>query len=247
MTLSRNSKQQSRSEFAYDALREDIRLRRLAPGDRLREIEVSERLGVSRTPVREAIKKLAEEGLLERDSTNGFSVTEITIDRVLQVYAMREMLEGAAARFAAEQASQLEIQSLRHLLTRLAAADTPQEASTGNRRLHDAIAEASHNSYLLRAFGALSNALELLGGTAYVEPGRIASGYEENAEIVERIVARDAVGAEHAARRHMQAASAVRLKLLFEDGTAYASAEPSASCEPGNEPPTKIGAAFRGA
>jgi DNA-binding GntR family transcriptional regulator len=205
----------SLSRFAYDALREEIRARRLLPGHRVREVEVAERLGISRTPVREALKKLASEGLLEQNSARGFVVTEISTDHVMQLYAMREMLEGAAARFAAQQASPLEIQSLRRLAAHLASAATPAEAATGNRRLHNAIAQAAHNAYLLRAIGVLRDALELLGTTTYSAPGRIASGYEENMAIIERIAARDPDGAESAARRHIQSASVLRLNMLF--------------------------------
>lgn len=211
---------QSFGQFAYNALRADIQARRLVPGDRVRETDVAERLGISRTPVRDAIKKLAGEGLLERNSARGFFVTQLSRDRVLQIYAMREMLEGAAARFAAEQASGLEVQALRQLLAQLAEATTPEDAAQGNRRLHDAIADASHNAYLLRALGALIDAQQLLGTTTYSVPGRIASGYQENAEIVERIAAHDMDGAENAARIHMQNASSVRLSMIFGRETA---------------------------
>lgn len=170
---------------------------------------------ISRTPVREAIKKLAGEGLLEQRVNRGFIVAEISTDRVLQLYAMREMLEGAAARFAAEQASPLEIQSLRQLLSQLGAAGTSTTAAASNRRLHEAIVQAAHNSYLLQAMGVLRDALDLLGTTTYSMPGRQQSGYDENAAIVERIAARDPNGAEQAARNHIQAASALRLKMLF--------------------------------
>ena len=205
----------SLSRFAYDRLRADIRARRVLPGQRMREIDIADQLGISRTPVREALKKLAAEGLLEQHAARGFVVTEISTDRVLQLYAMREMLEGAAARFAAEQASPLEIQSLRQILSQLSNAQAPAAAAACNRRLHEAITQASHNMYLLQASGVLRDALDLLGTTTYSMPGRIASGYAENREIVERIAARDADGAERAARRHIQSASALRLKMLF--------------------------------
>jgi DNA-binding GntR family transcriptional regulator len=205
----------SLGKFAYDTLRTEIRNRKLLPGQRVREIEVAERFGISRTPVREALRRLAAEGLLEQNHARGFVVTEISPSRVMQLYAMREMLEGAAARFAAEQASPLEIQSLRQLVARLADVDTPAKAAAGNRRLHAAIAQAAHNAYLLQAIGVLRDALDLLGTTTYTAPGRIASGYAENLEIIERIAARDPDGAEHAARSHIRSASSLRLEMLF--------------------------------
>lgn len=211
------STNRSLSQFAYDTLRSNIRAQQLLPGQRVREVDIAERLQISRTPVREAIKKLAGEGLLEQRAARGFVVAEISTDQVLQLYAMREMLEGAAARFAAEQASPLEIQSLRQLLAQLPVAKTLAAAAASNRRLHEAIVQAAHNSYLLKAMGALRDALELLGTTTYSMPGRQQSGYDENTAIVERIAARDPDGAEQAARKHIQAASALRLTMLFSN------------------------------
>lgn len=214
-------------EFVYDRLRADIREQRLLPGTRLREVEIAEKFGVSRTPVREALKRLATEGLLALSASRGFVVTELSNSHVMQLYAMREVLEGAAARFAAEQASPLEIQSLQQLCAQLEHAATPAQMAAGNRRLHDAIVAASHNVYLLQAMGVLRDTLELLGTTTYSSPGRMATGCRENAEIVERIAARDADGAEQAARRHIHNASLLRLKMLF--GQEPASAPDSAA------------------
>jgi DNA-binding GntR family transcriptional regulator len=199
----------------YGRLRAEIRERRLLPGERLREVELAERLGVSRTPVREALKRLASEGLLKLNSSRGFVVTELTPGHVMQLYAMREMLEGAAARFAAEQASPLEIESIQQLAAQLEGLKTPTRIAALNRHLHDAIVLATHNIYLIQAMNTMRDALELLGTTTYSSPERIASGYRENMAIVERIAARDSDGAEQAARLHIRSASTVRLKMLF--------------------------------
>jgi len=208
----------SRAEFAYTRLREEIRERRLRPGDRLREVEVAERLGVSRTPVREALKRLESDGLVQDLPGRGLSVTELVPGRVMEIYAMREVLEGAAARFAATQASPLEIQSLHHLLAQLAEATTPEQAAAGNRKLHQALVHAAHNTYLTSAVNVLADALVLLGTTTYSMPGRIASGLEENREIVAAVERHDPDAAEQACRRHIRAASQLRLQMLFGAG-----------------------------
>src|ERR1019366_613383 len=109
-------------EFVYGQLRSAIRNRQLKPGDRLREVELAERLGVSRTPVREALKRLEADGLTEVAPPRGFVVTELTHRRVMELYAMREILAGVAARFAAEQASPMEIQTLQELVAQQASA-----------------------------------------------------------------------------------------------------------------------------
>jgi Transcriptional regulators len=205
----------SRAEFVYAQLREEIRARRLLPGDRLRELELADRLGVSRTPVREALKRLESDGLIENLPGRGLSVTQLQPARVMELYAMREVLEGAAGRFAATQASPLEIQTLHHLLEQLAQADTPEQAAAANRKLHQALVQAAHNVYLANAFNVLADALVLLGTTTYSMPGRIASGLAENREIVQAVERHDPDAAEQACRRHIRTASQLRLQMLF--------------------------------
>ena len=207
-----------RGEFVYSELRAAIGNGRLIPGERLRETEIADQLGVSRTPVREALKRLESEGLVAFNQPRGLIVNDLSQAQILQLYAMREVLEGAAARFAGEQASALELDALKHLLANQRAAKTPAEAAVANRQLHDAIARAAHNEYLLRAMNVLTDALALLGKTTYTVPGRMATGLRENAEIVHAIVERDPDAAEKAARRHILAAGAVRLGMRFGKG-----------------------------
>jgi DNA-binding GntR family transcriptional regulator len=204
-----------RGEFVYTELRDAIRSRALRPGERLRETAIADQLGVSRTPVREALKRLEADGLVVFNQPRGLVVNELTQAQMLELYAMREVLEGAAARFAGEQASALEVDALKHLLANQLAAKTPEEAAAANRRLHDAIANAAHNEYLLRAMNVLTDALALLGPTTYSAQGRIDSGGRENAQIVDAIARRDPVAAEECARRHIVAAGAVRLGMRF--------------------------------
>src|SRR5262249_8150075 len=140
-----------RGEFAYSQLRADIRGGRLMPGDRLRETEIAERLNVSRTPVREALKRLESEGLVVFSQPRGMTVARLTAGQVLELYAMREVLEGAAARFAAEHASALEIESLKQLVAQHPTIKTAEDAFINNRRIDETIANAAHNVYLLKA------------------------------------------------------------------------------------------------
>ena len=142
-------------------------------------------------------------------------MNELSQERVLELYAMREVLAGAAARFAGEQASKLEISTLKGLIARQRAARTAQEAAIANRHLHEAIANAAHNEYLLRAMTVLSDALALLGSTTYSAHGRIESGARENEQIVEAIARKDPDAAETAARAHIRAAGAIRLAMRF--------------------------------
>ena len=206
-----------RGEFVYVALRGEIRNGRLQPGDRLRETEIAARLGVSRTPVREALKRLESDGVVAFGQPRGLTVTKLSHGQILELYAMREILEGAAARFAAERAAPFEIASLKQIVAQHEGMKTPKEAAVANRRLHDEIIAATHNVYLQRVMTVLSDALALLGTTTYSVPGRIASGWKENAEIIECIERRDPDAAEDAARRHIRAAGAVRIAMTAKE------------------------------
>jgi DNA-binding GntR family transcriptional regulator len=141
------------------------------------------------------------------------TVAELTAGQVLELYAMREVLEVAAARFAAGHASVLEIESLRQLVAQHPKIRTPEEASRNNRAIDEAIANAAHNVYLLKALNVLQDAVSLLGTTTYSVPGRIPRGLAEIAAVIEAIAERDPEAAEKAARRHIRAAGGVRLAM----------------------------------
>jgi DNA-binding GntR family transcriptional regulator len=202
-------------DFVYGKLRSAIRNQELKPGDRLREVQLAERLGVSRTPVREALKRLEADGLTRVAPPRGFVVTELTHRRVMELYAMREILAGVAARFAAEQASPMEIQTLQELVTQQGTAKDATAAARLNDRLREAITSAAHNEFLTRATNSLNDALELLGTTTYSVPGRIESGWKENKKIVEAIARRNGAVAEEAARLHVRNAAKLRVQMLF--------------------------------
>jgi DNA-binding GntR family transcriptional regulator len=218
----------SRPDFVYGQLRAAIRSQELKPGDRLREADLAERLGVSRTPVREALRRLEADGLVQLAPPRGFVVTELTHRRVMELYAMREELAGVAARFAAEQASPMEIQTLQELVAQQGAASDGAEAAEHNNRLQEAITSAAHNEFLTRAANSLTDVLELLGTTTYSMPGRIEAGWQENQAIVEAIARRDGAAAEQAARLHVRNAAKLRVQMLFGKAAGRASREAAA-------------------
>lgn len=205
----------SRSEYVFRALRDAIKEGRLTQGARLREEEIARWLGVSRTPVREALGRLVSCGLVQEAPGRGLVVVELTRRQVIELYAMRKILEGAAARFAAQHASPAEGEMLRRLAMECRDADSPAMMAQCNRAFHDAIGEAAHNRYLSRALSELSDALALLPSTTFQERGRGASAYAEHMRIVEAIIAHNADAAEAAGREHIAMAERVRSRMLF--------------------------------
>jgi len=216
----------SRAELAYKRLREGIRAGEFRPGQRLRETELAARLNVSRTPVREAIRRLASDGLIEVAPSRGVMIIDLSKQQVRELYALRETLEGAAARLAAQHASPAEIEAMGELLQACRAAGQAQEIARLNLLFHQTIQDAAHNRYLAQALLHLSDSLALLPGTTFEAPGRAASAHEEHEAIVEAIAARDPDRAEHLARHHIAMAGSTRMRMMFGPDLRHRPPEP---------------------
>lgn len=206
----------SRAQWVYKALREAIHAGKYGRGERIREEEVARSLGVSRTPVREALSRLQAVGLLEM-SAGGLVVTTLSRPQVVELYAMREFLEGAAARFAAQHAAPSEIAALHHIARIFErSSGDPVKFAHVNREFHSAIYEAAHNRYLSRTLNELSDALALLPNTTFAVGGRAEEAIIEHAKIIDAIEKRNADEAERVAREHIRKAQEARLAMMFE-------------------------------
>lgn len=206
----------SRAEYAYQMLLDAIREQRVEPGERVREEDVSRMLGISRTPVRQAMHRLQTRGLLVQASGRGLLVAELGRPQVIELYAMRELLEGAAARLAAQHAGPSDIIAMRHVLEEFRkAAPNPRKLARINRMFHATIHEAAHNRYLSQSLDDFSDTLALLRGTTFSLKGRWKGELAENVELVDAIERRDSDAAETAARKNMRTALDVRLRMLF--------------------------------
>ena len=206
----------SRAEFVYEALRKAISTGDVRRGERVREEEVAKALGVSRTPVREALHRLQTRGLLEMVGGRGLVVAELTKQQSVEIYAMREILEGSAARFAAQHASDSDIAALHRLLDQFVQAkDDPSQMAKIDRRFHGAIYEAAHNRYLTQSLEQLFDSLALMQSTTFTAPGRPSSADQEHRLIVSAIEQRNPDAAEEAAREHIRRARQVRLDMML--------------------------------
>ncbi len=205
----------SRGEQAYQYLVEAIQAGRLAPGTRLREIELAETLGLSRTPVREALSRLQSEGLAANDPARGLIVTELDHSMMSELYVMREVLEGTAARLAARHASDVEIEFLKEITLRDAQLTTAEELAANNRLFHGTLYRCAHNRYLVKTLNSLQESMILLGPTTLAAPGRAAVSRSEHEALVDALARRDPDAAEQAARAHILAAYRIRLEGQF--------------------------------
>lgn len=209
------ARQNTQSYTAYQALKQKVLSGAFAPEQRLREKEVAALLGLGRTPVREALKRLEDEGLLTLLPRIGLVVTRFNREQVAQIYSMREMLEGAAAEFAAHHASGVEIENLRSIL-----AESGQPGADPvrmNLLFHEAIYSAAHNTYLIASLRSLLDTTYLLGQSTLSSPARVRLALSEHKAIAKAICDRDADAAYKAARHHMRQAFRARLKLLRDE------------------------------
>ena len=203
----------SRAEFVYESLRDAISDGRIAGGERVREEEVARNLGVSRTPVREALQRLQQRGLLVVGVGRGLVVARLSQQQVVELYAMREILEGSAARFAARHATPAEIEILYQLQEQLKGAEGDATLHVSlNRQFHQAIYEAAHNRYLMQTLDSLNDSFALLRSSTFRLPHRQRNSDEERHRIIAAIEKRDPDLAEREAREHILQAQRTRFE-----------------------------------
>jgi DNA-binding GntR family transcriptional regulator len=204
-------------DYAYRVLREAIRAGVFESGDHLREADVASWLDISRTPVREAFHRIVSEGLLVIGSWNGAMVAQLDAQQLVDLYAVRALLEGAAASLAAEHASRVEIKNLFAIADKeKAAKNDPAALVIINAELHQAIYSAAHNRYLLQSLNTIVDTLGLLRHSTFVLPGSIELAHKEHLGILRAIRDGDSKKAEELASAHINNALELRLQLLQE-------------------------------
>ncbi len=209
------AKEPSQGQSAYARLLEAIRRGELKPGDRLTEMELADRLDVSRTPVREAIRRLEADGLVAYEPHVGAVIRKLDYNEVMELYDVRTVLECTAARMAAKAALDIEISELEVLNAEMAAAvgDT-QRLFQVNRQFHLSLLDAAKNRYLVKTVNALQKTLLILGTTTLGEADRAQETIKEHEKLLAALRARDADAAEAAMKSHIETAHRMRLRQL---------------------------------
>jgi len=204
--------------MVYRRILDEIRAGGFTPGQRLREVEIAGRLGHSRTPVREALRLLEADGLVVHQPRLGATLRKMDHPEVMELYEMRAVLEGTAARLAARVASTSELLQLSELNEELGATEHEEQAAKLNRQFHAILMEAARNRFLLRSMHGLHKTMLLLGQTTLMDAARIAAAREEHRRIIAALEARDGAAAEAAMRGHLEAAQVARLRSLRRHG-----------------------------
>lgn len=184
------------------------------PGSRLVETELAERFGVSRTPIREALGRLETQGVVAHDGRRGLVVASLDHNQLGELYEVRMVVEGLAARLAARHAAREEQSILRGLVEdSRSLIQNGEGLRENNRRFHRQIHLASHNRFLNNMLEGIRRTMALLTGVSLSDPIRGAETVEEHDAIVRAIEARDEDAADAAARAHISKAYETRLRI----------------------------------
>jgi DNA-binding GntR family transcriptional regulator len=202
-------------DLAYEAIRDAITSNSIKPGERISEYMMAERLKMSRTPVREGLRRLENEGLLASHPRRGLVVAGLDDAAVHELYAAREVLEGTVAAMAARFATDAEIGELQHMVElEERIAQTPEKMYEHNREFHKLVYHAARNRYLLKFLLQLSDTLSAHRSVStMVSAERREEVLRDHRELAAAIAAHDEEGARAAATRHIRGALKARIAV----------------------------------
>ncbi len=187
-------------------------------GAALVEAALARHYGTSRTPIREALRRLEHDGLVER-GPRSLRVRSRSPEEILDIYDVRIPLEGLAARAAAERRGPLDVARLRRAAADMRAADVgdSRAMAAANRHFHEALWNASHSNTLVDVLRRLQDHLRRYPESTLRAPGRWEQALTEHDQLIDLIEAGDADGARALAESHMTQARDIRLRMFSEE------------------------------
>lgn len=204
-------------EVVCESIRDAIRKGILKPGERIMEIQLAEELGVSRTPVREAIRKLELEGYVVMMPRRGTYVANMSIRDISEIFEIRTALESLSNGLAAERITPEELEHLQRLLVMISSyietKDMDKIVET-DIEFHDLLYHAARNSRLVGIISNLRDQLTRFRTLSMSYPGRLEATLDEHRTIVEAIAQGDSRAAKKAAEKHMENSEKTLLKAM---------------------------------
>lgn len=193
----------------FQKLRDDILKSEYQENEELRESTLGKKLGVSRTPVREALRQLELEGLVKIIPNKGAYVTGITGKDVKDIYLIRSLLEGLCARWATEHITEEQIEKLEEILllsefhAQKKQKDTPDQVVELDGKFHEVLYEASNSRILEHVLSDFHKYVQMARQASVGREHRVEKSIQEHREILEAIKAKDAKRAEQLANEHI--------------------------------------------
>ncbi|MDJ0461869.1 GntR family transcriptional regulator [Streptomyces sp. H27-C3] len=207
------------ADRAYEELRSAVLANRLRPGDALSVPALATRMGISRSPVREAVQRLIHDGLASHVPHRGAVVSTVDVEDVRQLYVVREVMEGLAARLATERLDATRVAELRDLLDRheqVVTSDSPEESHIEmDMAYHRLIREVAGNTHLTAALDTIQGKAHLALHSLWRSPEAPRLAVQEHRRIFEAMTAGDPDAAEQAAREHIR-----RLRIRLSQAVA---------------------------
>lgn len=204
-------------EIVFETLRKAILDGTLKPGERLMEVQMAEDMGVSRTPVREAIRKLELEGLVLMIPRKGAYVSGISSKDIADVFEVRASLESLAAGLAAERIGEEELEALNRMMVQVtinSELGDMEKLVQSDTDFHEQIYRASRNLRLVQIIHNLRDQIQRFRSASLAHPGRIKETLEEHKNLLEAISQRDIVAARRLAQEHIENAESSIMDAL---------------------------------
>lgn len=212
--------QPSRAEEVYAQLKKDIADFRLVPGDRFSEHDICNRLAVSRTPVRQALFRLQQEGLVEVMFRSGWRVLPFDFDKFDQLYDLRMVLETTAAQRLCQQAAGessplLEGLKERWLVPAAERSNDATQVAAWDEAFHETLVKAAGNAEMARVHHDVTERIRIIRRLDFLKQMRIDATYDEHAKILRAIIARKVDRAELLLRSHIQSSQVEVRKITL--------------------------------
>ncbi|ATS23722.1 GntR family transcriptional regulator [Xanthomonas phaseoli pv. phaseoli] len=210
MTLAPDSRASKKRVPLYEEVAERLRQKiydyALPPGEWIDEPALAEELGISRTPLRESLKLLAAEGLVQLDAGRGSRVTRLTLEDLNQLFPVMAMLEGRCAHDAVKRIDAAGVQRLEELHAAMEAASAAGDVAEyyrNNYLIHETVQQYAGNPWLIRVTHDLHRILKMHRGRQLLTPGRMAQSLAEHRQLMDCVRRGDAEGAERTMHGHL--------------------------------------------
>ena len=200
-------KEGSKQEIAYQKIKEAILNKEFDPDVMLLEGDLCDMLGFSKTPIREALRRLMSEGFVEFIPERGTFIARMSADEFIQMFTVREALEGMAARLCAQRQDKDTIDALHYILEDMYH-DLEEEKHSHNvasdMHFHDVIINGSHNEKLMNFTKTMIQQIHMIASYTIDDSKRLDLSYKEHRKILDAIIGGDPDAAEETMRAHIR-------------------------------------------